>query len=62
MKNINNPLKMSPCTKKCELNTTKTQCISCKRYVKEIMQWRDLPTTEKLKIMNDLSTRKVEIS
>lgn len=62
MQHINHYLKMSPCTKKCELNTTKTQCVSCKRYVKEIMQWRDLPPAEKLKIMNDLAGRKVDIS
>lgn len=45
----------SPCIKKCKLKND--VCISCKRTIQEIKQWRDLTEQEKEIIVNELSSR-----
>ena len=51
----------SPCKKRCSLNAEGTMCITCFRYLKEIIAWKNgLSDKEKEYILTQLSLRKEE--
>lgn len=47
---------LTPCIKKCELNT-KEECISCGRTLEEIKLWSTFTTKQKIEIINQLQSR-----
>lgn len=49
---------LSPCNNKCALDFEKTYCIECMRSVEEKKNWWRYTKEEKLKIIEDLKTRK----
>lgn len=49
---------LSPCTNKCALDFEKTYCIVCMRTVEEKKNWWKYSKEEKIKILEDLKTRK----
>ncbi|NOZ45715.1 MAG: DUF1289 domain-containing protein [Chlorobi bacterium] len=49
---------ISPCIDKCRLDVDKTYCIACKRTVEEKKNWKTYTKEEKLKIMEELKSRK----
>ena len=49
----------SPCLKVCKLDSKSKICISCKRTIKEIMQWSSLTDKDRLEILIDLKNREI---
>lgn len=51
-------LPQSPCVKICKLDPRGYVCLGCYRYVDEIAKWRDLPDTEKRRILEAVEIRR----
>jgi len=48
---------ISPCQDKCLRDHENKYCISCKRTVEEIKNWKNMTRDEKLNVMANLKTR-----
>lgn len=46
--------RLTPCVKKCELDSSKEFCLWCKRTIDQIKNWRIYSEKERLKIMGNL--------
>ena len=52
-------LPLSPCTKVCKLDETKSYCIACFRFKQEIASWRDYTMEQRAMITALTETRRI---
>jgi predicted Fe-S protein YdhL (DUF1289 family) len=59
---IERPLIESPCTKVCTVDARSGLCLGCGRTVNEIASWTAMSSSERARVMGELSARLAAIS
>lgn len=57
---VKSPSEVSPCIRLCKIDPTEGICTGCYRTLEEISSWRNKSVDERLKLMRELSSRKME--
>lgn len=58
---ISRPRPLSPCERRCALDTDKTRCITCLRTRDEIIAWGRMSDPERRAVMDQLPARRAAI-
>lgn len=60
VEHVKSPSEVTPCIKVCRIDPESGVCVGCLRTVGEISSWRYKSMEDRLKIMQELSSRRVE--